>query len=54
VDELKVGRSSISQAPSGDNAAADGAATVPLAHGMGLNVVAEGVRKPEAWNLLER
>ena len=30
------------------------AATVALAHGVGFNVVAEGVEKPEAWNLLKR
>ena len=54
VDELKVDRSFISQALSGDSAAAIVAATVALAHGMGLNVVAEGVEKPEAWNLLKR
>lgn len=54
VDELKIDRSFISQALSGQSAAAIVASTVALAHGMGLNVVAEGVEKPEAWNLLKR
>ncbi len=54
VDELKIDRSFISQALSGQGAAAIVASTVTLAHGMGLNVVAEGVEKPEAWNLLKR
>ncbi|HVS78631.1 MAG TPA: EAL domain-containing protein [Steroidobacteraceae bacterium] len=54
VDELKIDRSFISQALSGQGAAAIVASTVALAHGMGLNVVAEGVEKPEAWNLLKR
>ncbi|MGB6488628.1 MAG: EAL domain-containing protein, partial [Steroidobacteraceae bacterium] len=54
VDELKIDRSFISQALSGQGAAAIVASTVALAHGMGLSVVAEGVEKPEAWNLLKR
>ena len=54
VDELKIDRSFISQALSGQSASAIVAATVALAHGMGLEVVAEGVEKPEAWNLLKR
>jgi diguanylate cyclase (GGDEF)-like protein len=54
VDELKIDRSFISQALSGQSDAAIVASTVALAHGMGLNVVAEGVEKPEAWNLLKR
>src|SRR6185437_10927875 len=54
VDELKIDRSFISQAISGQSAEAIVASTVALAHGMGLQVVAEGVEKPEAWNLLKR
>jgi diguanylate cyclase (GGDEF)-like protein len=54
VDELKIDRSFISQALSGQSAAAIVASTVALAHGMGLEVVAEGVEKPEAWDLLKR
>jgi diguanylate cyclase (GGDEF)-like protein len=54
VDELKIDRSFISQALSGQSDAAIVASTVALAHGMGLSVVAEGVEKPEAWNLLKR
>ena len=54
VDELKIDRSFISQALAGQSASAIVAATVALAHGMGLEVVAEGVEKPEAWNLLKR
>ena len=54
VDELKIDRSFISQALAGQSAAAIVASTVALAHGMGLNVVAEGVEKPDAWNLLKR
>ena len=54
VDELKIDRSFISHALAGQSAAAIVASTVALAHGMGLNVVAEGVEKPEAWNLLKR
>jgi diguanylate cyclase len=54
VDELKIDRSFTSQALSGQTAAAIVASTVALAHGMGLEVVAEGVEKPEAWNMLKR
>ena len=54
VDELKIDRSFISQALSGQGTTAIVTATVALAHGMGLEVVAEGVEKPEAWNLLKR
>ena len=54
VDELKIDRSFISHALAGQGAAAIVASTVALAHGMGLNVVAEGVEKPDAWNLLKR
>jgi EAL domain-containing protein (putative c-di-GMP-specific phosphodiesterase class I) len=54
VDELKIDRSFISQALTGDGAVAIVAATIALAHGMGLNVVAEGVEKAEAWNLLKQ
>jgi diguanylate cyclase (GGDEF)-like protein len=54
VDELKIDRSFISQALAGQGAAAIVASTVALAHGVGLSVVAEGVEKPEAWNLLKR
>ena len=54
VDELKIDRSFISHALAGQSAAAIVASTVALAHGMGLSVVAEGVEKPEAWNLLKR
>ncbi|HEY7889152.1 MAG TPA: EAL domain-containing protein [Steroidobacteraceae bacterium] len=54
VDELKIDRSFISHALAGQSAAAIVASTVALAHGMGLNVVAEGVEKPDAWNLLKR
>lgn len=54
VDELKIDRSFISQALSAQTAASIVASTVALAHGMGLNVVAEGIEEPEAWNLLKR
>ena len=54
MDELKIDRSFISQALSGQSASAIVASTVALAHGMGLEVVAEGVEKPESWNLLKR
>ena len=54
VDELKIDRSFISQALTTPSAATIVASTVALAHGMGLNVVAEGVEKPEAWDLLKR
>jgi len=54
VDELKIDRSFISQALSAQTAASIVASTVALAHAMGLNVVAEGIEEPEAWNLLKR
>lgn len=54
VDELKIDRSFISQAAAGGSAAAIVASTIELAHGMSLNVVAEGVERPDAWNLLKR
>ncbi|HEX5462678.1 MAG TPA: EAL domain-containing protein [Steroidobacteraceae bacterium] len=54
VDELKIDRSFISQALTAQSAATIVASTVALAHGMGLNVVAEGVEKPEAWDMLKR
>ena len=54
VDELKIDRSFISQALSDQSAATIVASTVALAHGMGLEVVAEGVEKPEAWNMLKQ
>jgi EAL domain-containing protein (putative c-di-GMP-specific phosphodiesterase class I) len=54
VDELKIDRSFISQALTTQSAATIVASTVALAHGMGLTVVAEGVEKPEAWDLLKR
>ncbi|HWF99669.1 MAG TPA: EAL domain-containing protein [Steroidobacteraceae bacterium] len=54
VDELKIDRSFISQAAAGGSAAAIVASTIELAHGMNLSVVAEGVERPDAWNLLKR
>jgi diguanylate cyclase (GGDEF)-like protein len=54
VDELKIDRSFVSQAVAGGSAAAIVASTINLAHGMNLNVVAEGVERPDAWNLLKR
>ena len=54
VDEVKIDRSFISQAAAGGSAAAIVASTIELAHGMNLNVVAEGVERPDAWNLLKR
>ncbi|HUN71006.1 MAG TPA: GGDEF domain-containing phosphodiesterase, partial [Steroidobacteraceae bacterium] len=54
VDELKIDRSFVSQAVAGGSAAAIVASTIDLAHGMNLSVVAEGVERPDAWNLLKR
>jgi diguanylate cyclase (GGDEF)-like protein len=54
VDEVKIDRSFISQAATGGSAAAIVASTIELAHGMNLNVVAEGVERADAWNLLKR
>ncbi|MDE2049823.1 MAG: EAL domain-containing protein [Gammaproteobacteria bacterium] len=54
VDEVKIDRSFISQAAGGGSAAAIVASTIELAHGMSLSVVAEGVERPDAWNLLKR
>jgi EAL domain-containing protein (putative c-di-GMP-specific phosphodiesterase class I) len=54
VDELKIDRSFISHAPLGSDAVTIITSTIELGHSMGLNVVAEGVEEPEAWNLLRR
>jgi diguanylate cyclase (GGDEF)-like protein len=52
VDELKIDRSFIQNMRSGSDAATIITSTIELGHSMGLNVVAEGVEEPEAWNLL--
>ncbi len=52
VDELKIDRSFITHARLGSDAATIVTSTIELGHRMGLNVVAEGVEEPEAWNLL--
>jgi len=54
VDELKIDRSFISHARLGSDAATIVTSTIELGHRMGLNVVAEGVEEPEAWNLLRQ
>jgi diguanylate cyclase (GGDEF)-like protein len=54
VDELKIDRSFITHARLGSDAATIVTSTIDLGHSMGLNVVAEGVEEPEAWNLLRR
>jgi diguanylate cyclase (GGDEF)-like protein len=54
VDELKIDRSFISHARLGSDAATIVTSTIELGHRMSLNVVAEGVEEPEAWNLLRQ
>ena len=54
VDELKIDRSFISHARLGSDAATIVTSTIELGHRMGLDVVAEGVEEPEAWNLLRQ
>jgi diguanylate cyclase (GGDEF)-like protein len=54
VDELKIDRSFITHARLGSDAATIVTSTIELGHRMGLNVVAEGVEEPEAWNLLRQ
>jgi diguanylate cyclase (GGDEF)-like protein len=54
VDELKIDRSFITHSRLGSDAATIVTSTIELGHSMGLNVVAEGVEEPEAWNLLRR
>jgi diguanylate cyclase (GGDEF)-like protein len=54
VDELKIDRSFVMDAREGSDATTILKSTVELAHSMDLRVVAEGVEKPEAWNLLRR
>jgi EAL domain-containing protein (putative c-di-GMP-specific phosphodiesterase class I) len=54
VDELKIDRSFISHARLGSDAATIVTSTIDLGHRMSLDVVAEGVEEPEAWNLLRQ
>ncbi len=54
VDELKIDRSFISHARLGSDAATIVTSTIELGHRMKLDVVAEGVEEPEAWNLLRQ
>src|SRR3569833_329491 len=54
VDELKIDRSFISHARLGSDAATIIRSTIELGHRMNLDVVAEGVEEPEAWNLLRQ
>jgi diguanylate cyclase (GGDEF)-like protein len=54
VDELKIDRSFISHARLGSDAATIVTSTIDLGHRMKLDVVAEGVEEPEAWNLLRQ
>lgn len=54
VDELKIDRSFISHARLGSDATTIVTSTIELGHRMDLNVVAEGVEEPEAWNLLRQ
>jgi diguanylate cyclase (GGDEF)-like protein len=54
VDELKIDRSFISHARLGSDAATIVTSTIELGHRMNLDVVAEGVEEPEAWNLLRQ
>jgi len=54
VDELKIDRSFITHARLGSDAATIVTSTIELGHRMSLNVVAEGVEEPEAWNLLRQ
>jgi diguanylate cyclase (GGDEF)-like protein len=54
VDELKIDRSFVTHARLGSDAATIVTSTIELGHRMGLNVVAEGVEEPEAWNLLRQ
>ena len=54
VDELKIDRSLIAHADSRPDDTMIVTSTIELAHSMGLRVVAEGVEKIEAWNLLRR
>lgn len=52
--ELKIDRSFVSQmaADPGDRAIV--AATIELAHHLGLNTVAEGIEEPDTWELLHK
>jgi diguanylate cyclase (GGDEF)-like protein len=54
VDELKIDRSFISHARLGSDAATIVTSTIELGHRMSLDVVAEGVEEPEAWNMLRQ
>jgi diguanylate cyclase (GGDEF)-like protein len=54
VDELKIDRSFITHARLGSDAATIVTSTIDLGHRMSLDVVAEGVEEPEAWNLLRQ
>ena len=54
VDELKIDRSFITHARLGSDTATIVTSTIELGHSMGLEVVAEGVEEPEAWNLLRQ
>jgi EAL domain-containing protein (putative c-di-GMP-specific phosphodiesterase class I) len=54
VDELKIDRSLIAHAHARPDDAMIVTSTIELAHSMGLRVVAEGVEKIEAWNLLRK
>ena len=54
VDELKIDRSFITHARLGSDAATIVTSTIELGHRMKLDVVAEGVEEPAAWNLLRQ
>jgi len=54
VDELKIDRSFVTHARLGSDAATIVTSTIELGHRMNLDVVAEGVEEPEAWNLLRQ
>ena len=54
VDELKIDRSFVQHMVVNDNDLTIVRSTIDLAHGLGLQVVAEGVENEETWQRLAR
>src|SRR4029077_14217155 len=54
VDELKIDRGFVRDLGSSERSLLSVRATTDLGHGLGLEMVAEGVETPEAWSTLLR